>query len=226
MYVLGMETSGAAASVGIGKDGILKAEYLLNNTRTHSETIMPLCLRLMEDLSLRPEDLGAVAVDIGPGSFTGVRIGVCAANAMGEALQIPVIGVPSLVAMYEGLIAEEKPVCTLLDARNQNIYGALYQNGDCIRQPEAAELKAFLTGLETMGEILFIGDGARAYADLIREQLPNVSFAPEQFDTLRAGYLLSYARRILENGSAGQKQAVPLYLRPSQAERLWARRNA
>ena len=224
MYMLGIETAGTTASVGISKDGKLVAEYLLNNTRTHSQTIMPLCQRLMEDLSVAPQDLGAIAVDIGPGSFTGVRIGVCAANAMGAARNIPVMGVPSLTALYQGLLASKRPVCALLDARNQNIYGALYGNGGCLLEPEATELSAFLDKLQQK-EILFVGDGARAYADAIKAKLPDAAFAPESFDILRAGYLLSYAWESLQTGFSGEEQAAPLYLRPSQAERLWAQRH-
>jgi len=225
IWMLGIETSSGTASAGLMEDGLLKAEYALNNTRTHSETIMPLAERLMEDLGLSPKDLGAIAVDIGPGSFTGVRIGVCAANAMGLALGIPVIGVDALRILYEGVRVSGRPVSPLIDARNGNIYAALYgPDGSCFRPPAAAELRDWMADLPV--DTLFVGDGALAYGEILRGAFPKGAFAPAGLAFGRAGLLLAAAWELYrEKGSEGfPEEAAPLYLRPSQAERMWAAR--
>ncbi len=224
MLILGFETSGPAASVGICEDGQLKAEYTLSNTRTHSETILPLAARLMEDLGLQPQDLSALAVNVGPGSFTGVRIGVCTANAMGMALGIPVIGIDALAALYQGLRVASGPVCVVIDARNANAYAALFENGACIRQPEAVALAEYLPQLPP--DTLFAGDGALAYRKMIETLCFKPAFAPDDDALNRAGLVLSAAWGEMERMGKGgwPMAATPLYLRPSQAERMWQQR--
>lgn len=225
MWMLGIETSGPTASAGLMEDGVLRAEYALMHTRTHSETILPLVERLMEDLSLAPESLSAIAVDIGPGSFTGVRIGVCTANAMALALGIPVIGVPSLRVLYEGVCVSDRPIAVLLDARNENLYSALYApDGAELQPPAATDLTHWLPSLPE--NVLFVGDGVLAYREAIQAAFPKAALAPERFAHVRAGALLAAAWQLyLEKGRDGfPEEAAPLYLRPSQAERMRAMR--
>ncbi len=222
MRLLGLETAGPTASVAILFDGLVKAEYCLNNTKTHSETILPMAERLLSDLSLGPKDIDGICVDVGPGSFTGVRIGVCAANAMGLALKIPVIGVDAPRVLYQTFVPFLVPVAVLIDARQENLYASLFQDGDCTIGPVATTLSKFLT--EIPPNTLFLGDGAMAYREKISAACASPLFAPEWMAQGRASALLyAGADKIAAAGGLNDmpREAEPLYLRPSQAERMW-----
>lgn len=219
--ILGFETSGPTASVALHRDGALLAEHAVHHTRTHSETVLPMAEALMRDLGLLPDMLDAVAVNKGPGSFTGVRIGICIANAMAQANGIPVVGIPSLICLYYNVCFYKGRVCTLLDARNSSVYYAQFENGSCIAPPAADAIRACLN--ETPAGTLFIGDGAAAYHDEIMENVPDAVFIPEAFSLIRAGAVCAIAGERLQEGYAEDNNTVnPLYLRPSQAERMFA----
>lgn len=124
MILLAISTSGPVASAALLQDGVLLRKAEGPRERTHSETIMGLIQQAYGDLE--PYGIDALAVDVGPGSFTGVRIGVCVANAMAKAWQKPVIPVSSLAALSHGLAGY---VCALLDCRNGNGYAMAAENG-------------------------------------------------------------------------------------------------
>ncbi|HWR23623.1 MAG TPA: tRNA (adenosine(37)-N6)-threonylcarbamoyltransferase complex dimerization subunit type 1 TsaB [Feifaniaceae bacterium] len=219
MLILGIETAGSTASAALLQDGALIAEHSVHHTRTHSETVMPMAERMLTDLGFSPSQLGAIAVNCGPGSFTGVRIGVCAANAMGAALSIPVVGVDALRALYENISFWPGNVCAIIDAKNDNAYFAQYAGGVAVAEPAAEEAAAYLPSVPP--GTLFVGDGAAAYEALILKAVPNAKFAPEYAALSRASALCRVAERILKEAGEPLKEALPLYLRPSQAERMW-----
>jgi len=227
MLMLGMETAGSTASAALTRDGALLAEISLHHTRTHSETLMPMVEDMLAMCGVTPAMLHAVAVDCGPGSFTGVRIGVCAANAMGAALSIPVVGIGSLRALYENVSLWPGPVCALIDARNEGAYMAVYENGAALVPPAADTAEALLP-LVPAGA-LFVGDGVQAYRDAILAAVRDAVLAPEAYHVARAGSLCRAAQSLLARcAEAGEKppaEAAPLYLRPSQAERMWSARH-
>lgn len=221
MLILGLETSGKTASVAVSRDGALIAEYALCNNKTHSETVMPIAERLLNDLHITVGQLDAIAVDIGPGSFTGVRIGVCAANAMAAALHIPVVGVDVMHALYEpmnGLL--DVPVCVLLDARNGNGYGGLFQAGSCLREAEAVVLEEYIK--EMPENTCFIGDGAQLLEAYIKSNVKGARLAPARYACPSASSVCACAWRMQSlNIIEASEETAPLYLRPSQAERMW-----
>jgi tRNA threonylcarbamoyladenosine biosynthesis protein TsaB len=219
MLILGIETSGPTASVAILRDGELLAEHILHHTRTHSEAVMPMLERLMEELDLIPADIGAIAVNCGPGSFTGVRIGVCTANAMGAALHIPVIGVDSLRALYKNVDFWPGSVCAVVDAGNGNAYFAQYDGNAQTAEPSAAIASAYIPSVPAHS--LFVGDGTAAYADIIGS-VTGAVIAPAPFSISRASALCRAAQELLSAGETPM-QTAPLYLRPSQAERMWSK---
>lgn len=225
MLMLGLETAGPTVSVALVQEGALLGEYALHHTRAHSETLMPLVDMLLDTLEIAPGALGAIAVDHGPGSFTGVRIGVCAANGMGHALGIPVVGVNSLRALYAQVGFLPGAVCALLDARNDTVYAAVYQGRHTLREPEAVLVETLLGELPE--GTLFIGSGAGVYRARILARVPGATLVPEAQGELRAASLCTVAERLLrEMGPDPFVEAAPLYLRPSQAERLWKERQA
>ncbi len=219
MLVLGIETASSTASVALLRDGVLLAEHSVHHTRTHSETVMPMVDRMLTDLGFSSSQLDAVAVNCGPGSFTGVRIGVCAANAMGAALSIPVVGVDALQALYENVRFWSGNVCAIIDANNDSAYFAQYENGIAVAEPAAEEVAAYLN--QVPSGTLFVGDGATGYEALIRQTIVNAQIAPDYASLSHASALCRVAERMLREGKEPPKEALPLYLRPSQAERMW-----
>lgn len=218
MILLALSTSGRAASAALLKDGAPLAEATRDEGLTHSETIMPLTAELLAQNGLTPADVNVFASDVGPGSFTGVRIGVCAINAMAAALGAPVVAISSLAALREGISEESGPVCALLDARNGNAYAALFAGMECLMQPAAVTVTALLPTLPQ--GTFFVGDGAEAYRAEIEAAVPGARFAAPERNLLTA---LPVAQAAWERFNAGDTvpEAMPLYLRPTQAERLY-----
>jgi len=219
MRVLGIDTSSQAASVAILENGCLRCEILVNHKLTHSETIVPMIEQQLQNLDLTVDQIDAFAVNIGPGSFTGVRIGVCTANALGYAGQKPVIGMDSLRVLYENVRSCQDPVCVMIDAKNDQVYAAQFHQGVCTHGPCVMHVREELCSLPTGA--LFIGDGAVAHRELIQSSVNNARFVPLHQNESRASALCHAAMLHMQNGEPLPVQAVPLYLRPSQAERLF-----
>ena len=195
MLMLGISTSGREPSVGVSEDDVLICLFKDTSGASYSETLMDLIESAVEKAGISLSDLGAIAVDVGPGSFTGVRIGVSCANAMAAALGIPVIPVSSLAAL-RNLEDGDGAVAALIDCRNGNCYAALYVDGEESVAPCAAVTEEFVKKLP---------EGTRFTGDCLgRRDVPG------------AGLVLNEA---FENGRP-VKEAVPMYLRPSQAERM------
>ena len=146
MKLLGFETTDVIASVALYLDGVCD-EMLLSAEKRHAESVLPAAEELLRRHGLKTSDMDAFAVDVGPGSFTGVRIGVCLANALGLAHGKPVIAVNSLETLAQPFQNENAPVCALIDARDGNGYGAVYRGGECLVPPAACELELFTAAL-------------------------------------------------------------------------------
>ena len=212
MILLALSSSGPFPSAALCIDGKLK-DYRQGETgHTHSETLMPLLDALLFDNGVSPDQIDVYAADVGPGSFTGVRIGVCAVNAMARAHQKKLIAVSALEALCYGI---SRRVCAMLDARNRSVYTAIYENGSCLFPPTAAALEDCLAQSE--GCALFVGDGAEVYREAIESK---VMGSRCQAACLRADHVALLAHAHWKNGEAVD-EILPLYLRPSQAERLF-----
>ncbi len=222
MNILTISTSGRAASAALTRDGAVLRHALRDDGLTHSQTILPLIDSLFEsDAPFPLAETDAFAVDVGPGSFTGVRIGVCIANAMAYACRKPVIEVSSLEALAFAASVDGNPVCALLDARNGNGYAALYQSGREVMPPSPVVVAELLPTLPP--DTLFTGDGAAAFHGEITAALPRARFAEEGLTLLCAEMLALPAAKKLACG-VYVEEARPLYLRPTQAERLYKER--
>jgi len=218
MKILAISTSGPIPSAAILWEDRL---FLKQDPpgRTHSETLLPLIDALLEETGLRLSDMDLFAADTGPGSFTGVRIGVSAANAFGFSCQKPVMGISALEALAYGK-GEQVQLCSILDARNNNAYAALY--GPKRMEPSAVEIPAFF--LEVPAGTLFSGDVA-VFEKEIRSHVKSPAFSEDADNLLLADAVAYCALERFKMGDPGEKEVVPLYLRPSQAERLFEARN-
>ena len=221
MKILAFETSAKAASVAMAEDGRLLAESYCNSGVTHSQTLMTMAEGLIASCG-KPD---AVAVAAGPGSFTGVRIGVAAAKGYAWGAELPCYGVSTLEAMACWLGIPQGWVCACMDARRSQMYNALFraEEGKLHRRTEdraisLEELKKELLALD--GPIFLVGDGSNLCYNTLREEVPGLILPPEHRMHQRASGVAVLAAREIAQGRAGDAASlVPNYLRLSQAER-------
>ena len=225
MLTLAFETSAKAASVALTENGKLLAESYQNTGLTHSQTLMVMAEDLLKQCGKTMSDVTAVAVAEGPGSFTGVRIGVAAAKGLSWGGQIPCYGVSTLEAMAVSLGAWEGHICACMDARRNQVYNALFRmnNGSVERVTEdraiaLADLKEELK--EISGPIFLVGDGAVLTHKTLSGEIGNLILPPEHRMHQRAVGVALLAEKKQSSGETGDGNALsPNYLRLSQAER-------
>ena len=193
MKILAFETTDSIASVALYSDGEV-FETVIESDKRHAESVLPAAEALLSAHGLSTADMDAFAADVGPGSFTGVRIGVCTANALAAAHGKPVVAVNALETLAFPYGVET--VCALIDARNGNGYGAVYRNGRPIDPPCACVIDTFVSALPAACRMV-----GTATQD---PQMPSAACV---------------ARLAAEK--QGEKEIAPLYLKLSQAERMW-----
>ena len=205
------------------------AEYTLNIRKTHSERLMPLIDALLKESSIEREQLEAIAVAAGPGSFTGIRIGVSTARALAQGLGIPAVGVSTLQALAEAVASPGALICPLLDARRDEVYCALYRresnpprNLEMLIAPAAMEIAALAEKLKRYSEpVLFTGEGLTAYGSFLLERLGDRAILPQAPQRLcRAAWIALSGRMLLKkNPGVSFQEVLPQYLRRPEAER-------
>ncbi len=230
MLVLALDTSTPTVSVAVGDDGVVVGEVRLVGERRHAERVAPAVEYLFGELGVEPGHLSAVAVGLGPGLFTGLRVGVTTAKAMAAALRLPVVGIPSLDLVAYPLRHTSRLVVAVLDARRREVFHARYRTvpGGVQRVSEyevtsPVELAADLEALHEA--VLLAGDGVGRY----REELAAVGHAElagPGFGAPSATALVELATARMEREEFEPAGAVrPLYLRRSDAEIEWDERH-
>ena len=225
MKLLAFESSAKAASTALLSDGALLAEYTQNSGQTHSRTLMEMAKDMLTNCGLAPQDIDAVAVDAGPGSFTGVRIGMACAKGFAWGRQLPLYGVSTLEAMVRGAAYADGIWCACMDARKQQIYNAVFamEQGVLRRVTEDRALAIFELAQELAGEkapIWLVGDGAKLTADTLAGSGLPLHLLPEQLRQQHASGVALCAMARIEAGDPGDAAALtPNYLRMAQAER-------
>jgi len=225
LLILAFETSAKAASVALTENGKLLGESYQNTGLTHSQTLMVMAEDLLKQCGKTVTDITAVAVAEGPGSFTGVRIGVAAAKGFAWGREIPCYGISTLEAMAVSLGVWEGHICACMDARRNQVYNALFyvNQGTLERAAEdrAIALSDLKTDLEHMdGPIFLVGDGAVLTYKTLAPEIPNLILPPEHRLHQRAVGVALLAEKKAAAGETGDGNALnPNYLRLSQAER-------
>ncbi len=223
MIILALESSAKSASVALSRDGALLAQSFQNSGLTHSCTLLPMAEDLIKNAGLKMSDIDAVAVARGPGSFTGIRIGVSAAKGLCWGADKSGIGVSTLEAMaWNGEYAPEGSIiCCAMDARRNQVYNAMFtfENGRVKRLSEdraisLAELADELKGIEA--NVVVVGDGALLCYNYLKNVLENISLAPESLRMQNAWGVCRAAENVQPVSAA---ELNPVYLRLSQAER-------
>lgn len=225
MKILAFETSAKAASVALTQEGKLLGESYQNTGLTHSQTLMVMAQDLLRQCGVAISQLDAVAVAKGPGSFTGVRIGVAAAKGLAWGAELPCVGVSSLSAMAAGLGAWQGYVCPVMDARRSQVYNALF-HVDCgkytrIREDRAISLQELGEDVKNLSQPIFlVGDGSVLCYNTLLEAVPALVLPPEHRMHQRAVGVALEAQRMMHEGTIPPAaELVPNYLRLSQAER-------
>ena len=225
MKLLGIDTSGMVASVAVMEDDILIGEYTLNYKKTHSQTLMPMLDELTKALELDLSTIDAIAVAVGPGSFTGLRIGAAAVKGLAMALDKPVIEISTLEGLAYSCCESEKVVCPILDARRKQTYAAGYEFDTVAKEviaQDALAIEDFIEKVNAYGKnALFLGDGVPVFKEDI-EKLCTVpfSFAKPGQNRQSASSVLRAAKDKFDKGDLKQGDELRLnYLRVSQAER-------
>ena len=225
MLILAFETSAKAASVALTENGKLLGESYQNTGLTHSQTLMVMAEDLLKQCGKTVNDLTAVAVAEGPGSFTGVRIGVAAAKGFAWGREIPCYGVSTLEAMALSLGVYQGYVCPVMDARRSQVYNALFYVNcgrlERIKEDRAIALSDLAQELKTLeGPIFLVGDGSTLTHKTLSGEIPAIVLPPEHRMHQRAVGVALMAEAQAAAGNPGDAAALqPNYLRLSQAER-------
>ena len=225
MLILAFETSAKAGSVALLDDQKLLGESYQNTGLTHSQTLMVMAEDLLKQCGKNVSDVTAVAVAEGPGSFTGVRIGVAAAKGFAWGGQLPCCGVSTLEAMAESLGVYEGYVCACMDARRNQVYNALFRAKagklERVTEDRAIALADLKTELEQLdGPIFLVGDGAALTHKTLSGEISNLVLPPEHRVHQRAtGVAILAAKKIAAGETCDGNALTPNYLRLSQAER-------
>lgn len=226
MNILMIDTSGPACGAAISRDGQIVCEMQLTSGRTHSQRVMPLVDQALTLCEMAVSDIDLFGAVVGPGSFTGVRIGVSTVKALAHAAGKPCIGIDALEALAANVLGFDGVICPILDARAQQVYGAMFESGmppKRMMEDTAEKLTAFLDRVEAVGrDALFLGDGVAAMQGAIAGRLgARAHFAPAQHAGLRAGSACALAQ-VYARDAENIKDCMtllPLYLRAPQAER-------
>ncbi|AOT69998.1 tRNA (adenosine(37)-N6)-threonylcarbamoyltransferase complex dimerization subunit type 1 TsaB [Geosporobacter ferrireducens] len=228
MLILALDTSSIVASVALMDEEKLIGEYIINHEKTHSQKLMPLIEALLTDCEHKLEEVDVIAVAEGPGSFTGLRIGVATAKGLAHGLDKPVVGISTLDGLAFNMPYCEGLICPILDARRNQVYTAVYKWEDGmlnrIFEPVAVSIEALTEQLKQRPEkVVFLGDGVKANEGFLREHLGNrVLLATQSAVMQRASSIAELALQKAKDGKLDSFYGlIPEYLRKSEAERQY-----
>lgn len=225
MNILAIDTSGIVASVAIANNDKILGEISLNYKQNHSVTIMPIIDNLLKMLELDIKDIDYFALSNGPGSFTGLRIGVATIKAMAHALNKKIIPISTLEAMAYNIIDSNRYIVPIIDAKAERIFTAIYENKGGIPTPileqQAMTITELLDFIKSNNiEPVFLGDGSISYRHIIEKDFKEQNFAPMSLNMQRASSLASLAFLYEEYGKYVEYNNLGIqYLRKPQAQR-------
>ncbi|PKK40223.1 TsaB protein, required for threonylcarbamoyladenosine (t(6)A) formation in tRNA [Clostridiaceae bacterium JG1575] len=230
MLILALETSATNCSVALSKDGALLAETTFHAGRRHSEILLPLTEDLFKIAGLAPKDLTQICVNIGPGSFTGIRIGFSVAQAMAYALSIPLYAYSSFEAALWPLRCLCRPVLVLHDALKTSFYSAYYDvspEGDLKEQlaPAVRDLTQIQELLGSRKDLVVTGDALALYGADLQKILPKATLFQDGIGA-KASHLALQCAKDVSCGVAPRENPFPQYMRKPQAEREYEARHA
>ena len=231
MKILSIDTSSNICGVSILDDNKLICNLDNNTGRTHSENLMPMVKEALSKAKLTLKEFDLIVCDIGPGSFTGIRIGIATTKAFNDILNIPCIGISSLEALAYNINDNSHLVCSILDCKNDNCYFALYEkiynNYQTLIEPQAEDINSTISILESYITdnfnnyyITFIGDGSKFFKSQILGAFKEAQISDKKLDLLNSYNLGICGFKKYMNGETTDEEILPLYLKKPQAQRL------
>jgi len=223
MWTLAIDTSTSSASAALLRHTDIVVEVFLNLATNHSATLLPVVEKICHISGVTIEEMDLFVCTLGPGSFTGIRIGMSTVKGFALATGKPVVGVSTLETLAWNLAGSRILVCPMLDARKHQVYTALYKpdgNNTLEQQGEAmaVDINCFLQSLDE--EVIFLGDGANRYSDMIKERLPGKAcFGVGLQNQIRASMAgILGVKKVRDGEPADPVSLMPRYLRLSEAE--------
>ena len=224
MKILGIDTSTMAANVAVLEDDKLICEYTINTKKTHSQKLMPMIENMLKLSDIEVRDIDAIAICVGPGSFTGLRIGMATAKAMAHVNNIPLIGVNSLEILGANMDLCNKKICSILDAQRNQVYTCKYiVEGNKIKALEEINIIPIDDLLEELSstneEWVLVGEAVYKYKEKI-QAISNITIPCPSNNITKASSLCVVARDKFEQNIEGHNcyDINPMYIRKSQAE--------
>lgn len=228
MRILAFDSTATAASVAICEDGKVVSEFFVNAGLTHSRTLVPMLEAALENTDSDLKSIDMLAISNGPGSFTGVRIGVAVAKGIAFAENLPCVEVSTLEAMAYNLVLTDCIVCSVMDARCAQVYNAVFEikygevNRLCVDRALAiADLKSELVEKYSDKRIILVGDGAELCFKEFMDTSLSIELAPDAIRFQKASSVAAAAQEKINKGEKvkNASELLPAYLRLSQAER-------
>lgn len=225
MLILAIDTTGATLSAALLENQKILAEVFVNTGDNHSLQLLPAITHIYDIAGASPEMTGLFVCTLGPGSFTGVRLGVSTIKGLAMATDKPVVGFSTLEALAANMGAYSGSICPIVDAQRGQIYAATYELDGCLipqlrDEERLTDLESYIEPFMGKGEVLFLGSGAIKYGDLIKRTLPDAIIAPVQFSNIRAGVVGCLGLMKFHKGKMLDVMTfTPLYFRLSEAER-------
>jgi len=228
LKILGIDTSTEICSIGLIEDKTIIIEYTINSLqKKHSLFLVPTIKDILEKVNLKLNDINGIAISLGPGSFTGLRIGLGVAKGLAYANSLPLIGIPTLKALAFPFKEIPHLICTILDAKKSEIYSAVFQGGNNLekisdfRCENINSLVKRLCNLK--GKVIFTGEGALRYREIITEAMGQDALFIQSSLNLLLGSNIAFLG--LERFERGERDNIfsisPIYLRKSEAEIIW-----
>lgn len=223
MKILAIDTSNNTMSVALIDDEFILGEFTTNIKKNHSVRLMPSIENLCNDCNIKPNEIEKIVVANGPGSYTGVRIGVTVAKSLSWALNIPVTPISSLEVLVAN-IKENKYIVPIFDARRGQVYTCLYKQYDCIKEDRIVMMEDWLDELSKLDEeIIFVGNDVSLHIESIQSKLGNKAlFVSNTLNNPRASELALLGK---DRESVDTHKLVPNYIRLAEAEANWLAQN-
>lgn len=222
MKILSIDSSSVSASAAVTENGQILAEEFVNNGYTHSVTLMPIVEKVLNDSNSSVSGIDLLAITNGPGSFTGVRIGIASAKGICDAADIPCFAVSTLEAIAKPLSSQNVLAVSVMDARCNQVYTASFYKGKRETEDRAILISELIGELKNeKRDIVLIGDGALMCYEKMKSEIGNISVADEEIRLIHASNIGFLAEEKLKNGEQTVKseKLLPFYLRLPQAER-------
>lgn len=220
MKILAVDTSSEICSVAILENDNVIVENSLNDGKTHSENLMTIMENTLEENKIKLSDIDLIACSVGPGSFTGIRIGVSSIKAIAEVLDVPVAAVTSLEALAKNVELKDVTIVSLIDAKNDQVYAGIFD--DEYNKKEEYISDSIYTVIERVkgyDNVIFVGNAAVKYKELLDSNFENVVVAENNLQSASSVGKIGYKKH-KEKDLTSADTIMPMYLRKSQAERM------